>query len=162
MFDLESFLFWGLCLAPVVALVFVLPWKKIFTKKVKQPKVKEQKSAPVEEKKPIPTETDQPKEQLFTPRRIERKNEFKHVGAFDKEFDDYLNLRKNNMSMPERKELPEGFEDKSFPFTSSSRRNQKEEKTIVEEIETLSPELKALIISGALDRKDFDDIGENK
>ena len=52
--------------------------------------------------------------------------------------------------------MPPDFKDLTMPYTPRRRNAAKNPKSISEEINQLSPELKALIISGVLEPKDFD------
>ena len=55
--------------------------------------------------------------------------------------------------------LPDDFRDLSTRYNPNSRLNktgQENSSSLAEEINSLSPELKALILSGALDKKDYD------
>ena len=131
---------------PVLALVFVLPKFKKREKKVqvqtktyeqikKEEAKVEEKSEPVQEKKAsVITNND------FT----------------SEDFRGYLNHKQKNITRPTRVNLPKDFKDVTEPYIPRRRRSVKEKsKTVAEEIRSLSPELKALIIAGVLDKKDF-------
>lgn len=133
------------CSVPLVALLFSLP-KKIKGKKEEKkvveakPEIKEVKEEVKKEEKPI-EKTVRPIETSFS--------------ADD--FKGYLQERQNNSSKPKRVELPRDFVDRTEDYFPRRRRvRQEKPKTVAEEIKSLSPELKALIISGVLDKKDFD------
>lgn len=132
--------------APALALVFVLPKFKKREKKVqvqtktyeqikKEEAKVEEKSEPVQEKKAsVITNND------FT----------------SEDFRGYLNHKQKNITRPTRVNLPKDFKDVTEPYIPRRRRSVKEKpKTVAEEIRSLSPELKALIIAGVLDKKDF-------
>jgi hypothetical protein len=56
-------------------------------------------------------------------------------------------------------ELPKDFIDRTMPYIPRKRRIKNDKpKNLTEEIQNLSPELKALIIAGVLDPKNFDNI----
>ena len=134
-------------LIPVIALFMVLPKIKIKFKK-KEKKVE-----------PLKTLVDIKSEESKEEHKIEEKqSEVKNYNVTNDistdEFKAYLNRRKE-ISRPKRIDLPQGFIDRTMPY--SRRRNKPQKpKTIAEEIQNLSPQAKALIISGALDRKYFD------
>ena len=181
---MERILFWCLCLAPAVALVLVFPWKKLlngtlFKKKDKAPK--EKKETKVKEEKVKKIKADKHKkvavQQVSEPEPAveaesaeeENGEEEEHNTIANREFAEFLQARRRRVVPP-----PRNFEEERdytrfvSPFSrdgdedSGFRKPAKQEKTIAEELDTISPELKALIISGALDRKNFDDMGENK
>lgn len=137
------------CAIPVISLLMVLP-KKIKSKK----KEVEQPTKTYEELKKEEQKAEEVKPQ-------EVKKEEKNNLSFDSdistdEFKSYLD-RKKDITKPKRIELPEGFKDMTSPYRPRRRvRMEKKPENIVEEIQSLSPELKALIFSGALDRKSFD------
>ena len=73
------------------------------------------------------------------------------------DFRGYLNHRQSNMTKPSRVDLPEGFIDRTEPFVRKRpKKDENKPQTVAEEIKSLSPELKALIFTGALDKKNFD------
>ena len=126
---------------PFFALIFVLP--KNFKKKSKEKKSTKKTSV-------IKPTIEQPKE----PEEI--KPEYINNSNFSTDdFKSYLTHRPE-ISKPKRKELDDGFVDRTMPYIPRRpQRIQKEykQKNISEEIKSLSPELKALIISGFLNRK---------
>ena len=177
MSQMERILTWCLCLAPVLALVLVFPWKKLlngtlFKKKEKAPKpAKEER---VKEKKVEKTETIT---KPIVEHEVENSQEVVETGAEEssedrvsnREFAEFLQARRRRVAPPPRRfEEQRDFTRFPNPFNSDDadvsnlKRQLKQEKTVAEELETISPELKALIISGALDRKNFEDKGENK
>jgi len=134
------------CAVPVVALIFILPKikKKEKTKVETSTKTYEEIKKEESEKEII---EEKPKEKKIN---IVPKNDFS-----PDDFRSYLNNRQRNMSKPSRIEHPEGFQDRTMPYTPRRARRAEAQKTIAEEIRSLSPELKALIFTGALDKKDF-------
>lgn len=137
---IERFLLIGLCIAPFVALMFVLPKVKKKQKTFETTDyVPETKVEPVAEVKP---------------EIIEEKIENK---SFEEEIMDYrqfLEKRKERMSMPSRVELPKGYNDLTESYSAMRRRmeraSQQEKNT---NINNLDSEIKALLIAGILDRK---------
>ena len=140
MTTVELILLIGACITPVLALLFVL-------KKSKQ-KQKDKK----EEKKEISKDTDdkkeekkeQPTEEFKLPQQDFSKSELKN----------YMANRSKSVTQPFRKSLPTNFEGLNIDLPSR-RRPIKENKSIAEQIQDLSPELKALIVAGVLDKKDY-------
>ncbi len=143
----EIILIVSACLAPFLSILFILPKqlkKKAKDKAEKQKVVTEEKAEPKAEESPAPA--------------VETKPEYKSMvdnSISTDEFRSYLDRREKDMSKPKRHELPEGFLDKTMSFEPFERRKPREKKpqTVAEEVQSLSPELKALIISGFLDRK---------
>jgi len=78
------------------------------------------------------------------------------TGFSSDDFKDYLSKRKIN-SVPTQLKTPE--QDTTFSYSEFLERQRKEKeepKTIKQQINSLSPELKAMLIAGVLDRKKFD------
>jgi len=138
------------CAVPLVALLFVLP------------KFKKKEKAKVE----TPTKTYEEIKKEETPKeetKLEEKKENKSLPKitnteFDSnDFKSYLKRKQQTTSKPMRVDLPEDFEYKTMPYLPRRRRREDlKPKTVAEEIRSLSPELKALIFTGALDKKNFD------
>ena len=133
-------------LIPFVAVLFVLPK---FKKKDKTPPptttyVKEEKSK-VEEKPAQTVESPKPKVANYSLKD-------------DDDFKSYLELRKKRLSAIQAKDSSLATHP-TEEFVPARLRNKfaqtKEDKTVVEQINDLSPELKALIISGVLDKKQW-------
>ena len=102
------------------------------------------------------TKVENVKKQEIVPVKEEKKNISFNHDISNEDFKSYLNLKKG-VTKPRRIELPEGFADKTTPYFPRRRINYSNKpKNIAEEIEGLSPELKAFIFSGAFDRKNFD------
>ena len=138
---IEKILLIGLCVAPVVAFIFILP--KLKKKKEKTFEtldyVPENKVEPVAETKP---------------EVVEEKNETKSFEDEIVNYREFLEKRKEKMSRPSRVELPKGYRDISESYSAMRRRemrnNQQAQNT---NINNLDPEIKALLIAGILDRK---------
>ncbi len=129
-------------LMPIIALLIFLPkfLKNKFKNKPQKEKPKaEQNAAQPDEYKPAPTAP--------AAQNTSHQDDFK----------DYAERKSKRLTHPKRNFPTPTFADfegfRPRPIVSG----QQNEKTIQEEIKSLSPQLKALIISGALDRKDFDD-----
>lgn len=138
------------CCVPVVALMFVLPKIK---RKEKQPaSTKSYEELKKEENK----QGEQAKQEK--PKDEKQINPFKNQDLSTDEFKNFLKERQKGLTKPIRNELPKDFVDTTMPYMPTRRRLRKKEepKTVAEEIRSLSPELKALIIAGVLDKKDFE------
>lgn len=150
MSNMEIFIIVCVCLVPIVALVVLFPKLKLKRKEKKEKEIKET-AQPTEKYVPETSIVENP-----TPKVEQNLESVKYDPS---EFRDYLNQKKDRTKRPTRNELPAGFRD----MTSRYDRNYGEisantnKNSLAKEIQSLSPELKALIISGALDRKDFDE-----
>ena len=151
MSNFEIFLIVCFCAVPLIAIVFVLP------KKLK-------KGNKTEEKKEVKTleqlkKEEQPKqvtEEKFEEKKVKPKFVPKSEVSTD-DFKSYLDFKKNDISKPSRVELPKDFMDRTSPYIPRRRRRiDKKPKTVAEEINSLSPKLKAMLFSGVLERKNFD------
>ena len=138
---IERFLLIGICVAPFVALLFVLPKSKKKKQKTFETTdyVPESKEEPVAEVKP-----EIEKEKVTTK-------------SFEDEILDYrqfLEKRKEHITRPSRVELPKGYNDLTESYSAMRRRmeraSQQDKNT---NIHNLDPEIKALLIAGILDRK---------
>lgn len=130
-------------LAPVVALLFIIP-KRTKKEKLVEEKVKEVKEEKKQEKPVVGEIKEEPKE-------------FKPSSELTKpEIQSYLDYKKQNVTKPQRIERMPNFATEDYLPPRLRRRAQpKKPETIAEEIQQLSPELKALIVAGVLDKKDF-------
>ncbi len=144
----EIFLIALLCAIPVIALIMVFPKIK-FKKKIK--KVKE----------PIKTladfkEEEKPKEPVVQegPKEIQKPIVSNEISTDD--FQNYIERKKQDISKPKRIELPSDFKDMSMPYMPRRRSRSQKPKNVAEEIKSLSPELKAMLIAGVLDKRDYD------
>ena len=135
----------GAIVAPVVALLFVLP--KLKKKKTFETTdyVPEKKEEPVEIPKPVETPKEEPK--------VEFKNPFEGPGKELENYREYLMRKRDQLSSPVKNELPKGFNPGTEDYFSYRRRNRKVQETQNQDIHSLSPEIKALLIAGILDRK---------
>ncbi len=147
----EMFLVVFACLAPIIAILFVVPKGFRFKKK---PKVELKQVTPEETFSYLP-------EQQEKKEPVELKEKEKKVTdlPFDKvefssdDFKGYLNRRDEN-------KVPKFMQDDMFDpldIVNPVRRKKEEPKQIKEQIQDLSPELKAILIAGVLDRKNFDE-----
>ena len=148
MSNFEVFIIVMVCVVPVLALLMVLPKIKIkFKKKEKKANVETKTYAEIKvEEKPIePNVEEKPKE-------VKKPVLSSEISTED--FKSYFNRRKPT-SKPSRLDLPADFKDRTMPYTPRRRMENKKPKSVAEEIQNLSPELKALIITGVLDKKDY-------
>ncbi len=140
------------CAVPVVALLMVLPKIKLKVKK------KEKKEKEVESTKTLAdVKKEEPKEEVALEKPKEAKNPVMANEISDDDFKTYLSRRKP-ISKPSRIDLPDDYVDRTTPYMP--RRISKQEnkpKNIKEEIQNLSPKLKAMLIAGVLDKKDLDE-----
>lgn len=151
------------CALPVVALVLTLPKRKkgkskSEVKKAEPPKSEQPKQEFKLDSSPPPTSA--PDE--VKPRSISVSQQDEPL--YNQEsFRDYLKERKTSHSAPTFKEQKEGDIPNITDFNSDlftiPNRNQpkQDEKSLADKIDELSPEIKALLLSGALERKNFDD-----
>ena len=148
MFNFEKLLIIAACAIPIIALsVFMF---KRTVEKLKKPKNKKQE--PVQPQAEVQKVEEKPKE--IEPVVNKNKSVASEISTDD--FKAYLNKRKE-ISKPKKLEHPQGFQDRTMQYMPTQRSRIRKHKSIAEEIQTLSPELKALILSGALDRRDFED-----
>lgn len=151
----EKFLLISITIVPFVALLLILP--SIIRKKREQFK----------EIKPIETETQKVESEKVqetpivaeAPKVVEqpkKKNDFSFDNDFSSDdFKDFIKSKKDKVSSPKFKFPKE--EHLLDPIEHFRRpRPNKEPKTLTEEFQSLSPRMKALIMSGAFDRKDFE------
>lgn len=150
MLNFQTFLILSACSIPFIAFVFVLPKFKKKEKKTAKQAEEKQTSVPLETKTEAKVSMpEKPQEKKFEP-------VFNNAEFSPEDFKGYLNNRQKNMSKPTRVDLPEGFIDTTQPFVRRVKNKQEKSQTVAEEIRSLSPELKALIFTGALDKKNFD------
>ncbi len=122
-------------------IVFKPKWKNIFKKKDKTKKDKIVEEVKPEEK----VEKQKPEEKTL---RDEIQNTF-----VKNDFKDFMEIKKDSIKFPEMK-----LNSPDFITSDYETYLKKPEKTIAEQIKSLSPELKALIVAGVLDKKDIDNI----
>jgi len=148
----EIFLIVMVCAIPFISLLLVLPKKlKKKSKKDKNANKSEKTYAEVKQE-------EKPKEKTED---ILQEDKPAHSQPSDDisndEFKSFVNERQKNMTKPKRLELPKDFKDMTMPYMPRRRRKIEEKpKTVAEEINSLSPTLKAMIIAGVLDKKSFD------
>lgn len=143
----EIFIVALVCAIPVIAFIMIAP-------KLKKKEKKDEKLKTLAELKE--------EEKITSPNIEEVKSEEKKIETISNEistdeFEDYIARKKQNLTKPQRIELPKDFIDRTSPYLPRRRdfREQKP-KNVAEEIKGLSPELKAMLIAGVLDKKDFD------
>lgn len=153
MFNFETMIIFLACSVPVVALLFVLP--KIKKKEKKQgEQTKTYEEIKKEEAKQEPAKEEV---QIEKPKEKKIETAFSNNDFSPDDFRGYLDRKQKTITKPTRVDLPEGFVDRTEPYLPRRRRREDEKpKTVAEEIKSLSPELKALIFTGALDKKNYD------
>ncbi len=144
----EKVLIMSAVLMPFIALVVFLPGV------IKNRKIKKANSKPEPEPQPIkePEPEPQPQPVAPTPHKVDSH-------GHENDFLEYAENKRKRVSAPKRNNPIPNFKDfEGFSKSRPSIRQQPvEEKTIQEEINSLSPSLKALIITGALNKRDFDE-----
>lgn len=138
MSNIEWFLIIGICVAPFVALLFVLP------KKLKKKQQKFETTAYVPEKKEEPVKEEKREESGFERPFTDLKPEIENYREF-------LQKRKDGIIKPHKLEVP-NFKGEDYA-AAYRRRNRNQPKPQNQDINSLSPEIKALLIAGILDRK---------
>lgn len=129
-------------LVPVIALLMVIPKFK-----------RRQKLIPPETMPYISSDKENLEiKKTVEPEKKEVSRSFENDGALD-EFKDYLKYKKETTAGPTKKELPDDYIDKTSPYIRRRMDKNKEHKTIIEQINTLSPELLTMMISGVFDKK---------
>lgn len=126
-------------------IVFKPKLKNIFKKKDKTKKDKIVEEVKPEEKPEEKIVEQKPKEKTL---RDEIQNTF-----VKNDFKDFMEIKKDSIKFPEMK-----LNSPDFITSDYETYLKKPEKTIAEQIKSLSPELKALIVAGVLDKKDIDNI----
>lgn len=130
------------CVLPLASFIFIKPKKK---KKDKAEQVENKKEEVKIEQKPQPIIKEEPKI-----------NEESNEDSFDKDIQSYVEYKKKNTTKPKRVDMPPSFKDMSMPYVPRRRIVEKKPQTIADEINSLSPELKAMLIAGILDKKNYD------
>ena len=140
-----------LCLTPIIALVILLPKKLKFHKKPK--KIKE--SAEKKEGQQLESETPPVEQNVIKPEISDTPY------VMDSDLDSIRDFAKNKKTTKPTRKTPDLSKLSPHPEFSFRRENnfrterQPEQKSIKEQFDELSPEMKALIMSGAFDRKDY-------
>ena len=154
MSKIEMFLIIGACLVPFVALLFVLPKRK---KKEKTPPP----TTPYVKDEPTSAPAPAPKTQAAPVKKADASIKIKpnFNDDIDDDFKKYLELKKK------RTPAPSPIDEDSFVrspvgeyIPARLRSNpdyKKQNKSIAEQINELSPELKAMLLAGVLDKKDY-------
>ena len=140
MSTLEWVLLIGAIMAPIIAILFILP-------KIKKKQNKFETTDYVPEKKEehveIKPEVEEPikKEKSF---EIEIQN-----------YREFLEKRKEKTSKPIRLKPNHEFDDLTESYSAMRRRKQREsqQEQSATDLHSLSPEIKAMLIAGILDRK---------
>ena len=135
----ERVLLIALCVAPFVALMFVLPKVK------KKQKTFETTDYVPESKENAVAEVKQ--------EVVEEKVISKSFEEDMMNYREFLEKRKERMSMPSRVELPNGYNDLTESYSAMRRRMERASQQKNTNINNLDPEVKALLIAGILDRK---------
>lgn len=138
MTTIEIVLLIGVCLTPIVALLFVVS-KKHKKEEVKQEVDKQPETT--EEKKEC--QPEQPVDTFNLNSQDFSRNELK----------DYMVNKSKSVTRPFNKSVSGDFPGLNMDFPP--RRIRNEEKPVSKQIQDLSPELKALMIAGVLDKKDY-------
>ena len=140
---MEKILLISACVAPLIALLFILP------------KIKKKKPKTFETTEYIPEKKEEPVE--VKPEIVEEKVEKKSFEDEIESYREFLQKRKQNITQPSRVELPKDYQDLTESYSALRRRQarmQNQEKNT--NLHNLDPEIKALLIAGILDRKYFD------
>lgn len=140
---MEIFIIISICLIPLIALVLILP------------KVIKKKKANILKQQPNSIENEQ-NTVIETPKIDDNSIEEKTYSSDD--FKSYLDKKGKNITRPNRKENLPNFNFESFDnYKKRQTKNLNKDKSLTEQINDLSPELKALIISGALNKKNYEE-----
>ena len=145
----EIFLIVMLCAVPVIALLMVLPKIKLKKKEKKVAEPTKTYSEIKSEAKPNEPEVEE------KPKEVQKQIMSNEISTDD--FKSYLERKKQDLSKPKRVELPSDFKDMSMSYMPRRRARQAEkQKNVAEEIKSLSPELKAMLMAGVLEKRDYD------
>jgi len=139
---IERILLIGACVAPLFALLFMLPKLKKLKKKEKTFETTDY----VPEKKDEPVIETKPESLNLTPKTKSFEDEIQS-------YRDFLEKRKEKMTNPFRKELPKDYVDMTESYSAMRRRQERQSSQTNTDINNLDPEIKALLIAGILDRK---------
>lgn len=149
-----------ICALPIIALALILP-KKLFSKKNGKTKTEQAKIV----EKPAPIKEEPKQEEVKAETKPKQKEEKQNEDITDlyqeDDFKAYLKDRAEKHPAPKAKDgdlsSSGRFDPDLFrPVGITPPPKPKTNKTMAEEIEELSPELKALLLSGALQPKYFD------
>ncbi len=149
MSNFEIFLIVMACAIPFIALLTLVPKIKLKKKEKKVAKPTKQLVDLKQEEKPIELVVEE------KPKEIQQQVISNEISTGD--FKNYLERKKQDVSKPKRVELPSDFKDISMPYMPRRRARQSEKpQNVAEEIKSLSPELKAMLIAGVLDKRNYD------
>ena len=135
---------------PIVTFLFV------FKKFKKKEKKETTPTKTYEEMKKEEQEQNKPVEEVKVEEKKVEKSAFPNNDFTAEDFKGYLNHKQKHISKPSRVDLPKDFVDTTLPYSRRRRRMEEKTKSVAEEINSLSPELKVLIIAGVLDKKNYD------
>ena len=139
---IEKGIIFLLCCLPVVALIMVLP------KQIKKAKIKSAENQKAkEEQKPAPVAETKPEETAKTTK------------TSGDDLKDFIDKRKETHKSPVNKmgNLNEFGRYNPNLFRPPVQANKKQDKTIAQQFEELTPEMKAIIMAGVFDKRKFDD-----
>ena len=119
-------------------------FKNLFKRKKKDKKLEVVEENSKEEPKPVEIQPEVKEKSL----RSDMEDVFQMS-----DFKDFSSKKKNDITFPEMK-----FNNNFMPTYDLDEFDRPKPKTIAEQIKGLSPELKALIVAGVLDKKDIDNI----
>ncbi len=141
----------GLALIPIIALVIILP--KNFKKSANKKVIKETKPVEIKAEKPIEEKPIEKSAEASVQTGLYHRDNADDMDSFRK----YLSERKKTTAPTRKPYNPEleRMTTRYMPQHSISTPTQPAQKTISEQIDALSPELKAIILSGVFDKKDF-------
>lgn len=139
---IERILLIGACLAPLIALLFIIP------------KVKKKKQKTFETTDYVPEKKEESVVEIKPENIEETKVSEKSFEDEIQSYREFLEKRKERTTSPMRVELPKGYTDLTESYSAMRRRqerNSHQERNT--NINNLDPEIKALLIAGILDRK---------
>ena len=132
------------CSVPMIAFLFILPKFK-----------KKEKIKPVEQTKTMADIKQEETKPEIVKEELTKQKEL--IDDFSSnEIQSYIDFKKKNLTKPKRVEMPKDFNDVTLPYIPRRKKNIKKPQSVAEEINSLSPELKILMISGVLEPKNFD------
>lgn len=134
-------------LTPFLAIIFVLPKHKKKSKQLPETKPYVPSKQENEEKPKSSNELELPKSKSV--------DIFSDDKLLTDDYKEFLKKRNSGIVPPSRRNYANSTTF-SFDEYMNRKKNKEESKTIHEEIDGLSPELKAMLVAGVLDRKYFD------
>ena len=124
----------------------------VYKSKLKNIFKKKQKDTKKEIKEEIKQE-EKPEEVVVEPIKEKSLSDKVEENFFTSDFKEYSRMKKDKITFPEMK-----FNSEFVPTFDLDEFDRPKPKTIAEQIKSLSPELKALIVAGVLDKKDIDNM----